>query len=266
MYLVDSKAFKFETSSATCLLGAIALEPSEILNLDLPVEKLESQLLIGLLQSLGLRNYKEAVCAAHMAFSSLPIIDMCAPEDPSRACAFVDEMAEYIRSGEKLLVHCRYGGFCTCVLPFALHLSLRLDETPPRSLCAADCSLLRYSELAILPHSSSSLHRKDHAAVRCRGGIGRAGMISACLLVSLGLANTAAEAIATVRKKRSAQAVQTERQSEFVKTYALSCLRRRSNGTLTEKAGRQGSSKDRRAKECEHERAGALKLAGSGAR
>ena len=54
--------------------------------------------------------------------------------------------------------------------------------------------------------------------VHCRGGVGRAGTIAACVLVDQGL--TADAAIAAVRAARDARAVETAEQTEFVRRYA----------------------------------------------
>lgn len=54
--------------------------------------------------------------------------------------------------------------------------------------------------------------------VHCRGGVGRAGTIAACVLVDQGL--TADAAIAAVRAARDARAVETAEQAEFVRRYA----------------------------------------------
>lgn len=53
--------------------------------------------------------------------------------------------------------------------------------------------------------------------VHCRGGIGRAGMIAACVLVELGTAPR--EAIAQVRRARDPRAVETREQERFVEDW-----------------------------------------------
>jgi protein-tyrosine phosphatase len=58
-------------------------------------------------QSLGLRSYPEAVQKAHLQYTTLPIVDMCAPDNPQVACAFVDELAERVCNRERVLIHCR---------------------------------------------------------------------------------------------------------------------------------------------------------------
>lgn len=54
--------------------------------------------------------------------------------------------------------------------------------------------------------------------VHCRGGVGRAGTIAACVLVDQGLSADAA--IAAVRAARDARAVETAEQAAFVRRYA----------------------------------------------
>lgn len=60
--------------------------------------------------------------------------------------------------------------------------------------------------------------------VHCMQGVGRAGMIAACVLLHLGCAANATCAIQTVRKKRHKRAVQTSRQEEFVHWYAANMM------------------------------------------
>lgn len=60
--------------------------------------------------------------------------------------------------------------------------------------------------------------RGGDAAIACMGGVGRTGMIAACALVSAGA--SAADAIATVRKVRHPDAVETSAQEAFVESYA----------------------------------------------
>eukprot|EP00892_Ulva_mutabilis_P010555 jgi/Ulvmu1/7872/UM004_0103.1 len=55
--------------------------------------------------------------------------------------------------------------------------------------------------------------------VHCRAGIGRAGMVCACVLLRLGIKETAASAIEHVRLVRHSKAVQTTRQEQFVQWY-----------------------------------------------
>ncbi|GLC37995.1 Cyclin-dependent kinase inhibitor 3 [Pleodorina starrii] len=54
--------------------------------------------------------------------------------------------------------------------------------------------------------------------MHCKGGVGRAGLMAACVLLRLGVCGSAAEAIATVRRHRRG-AVESRRQEDFVAAY-----------------------------------------------
>jgi len=56
--------------------------------------------------------------------------------------------------------------------------------------------------------------------LHCRGGVGRAGLVAACMLLRLGLAADSDAAIAEVRRRRCRTAVETCRQEHFVRQYA----------------------------------------------
>lgn len=65
------------------------------------------------------------------------------------------------------------------------------------------------------------MQRGHVMAIHCRGGVGRAGTIAACLLLELGRCKGMARtAIAEVRNRRCPQAVETRRQEEFIFKYA----------------------------------------------
>ncbi|GIM12114.1 hypothetical protein Vretimale_15535 [Volvox reticuliferus] len=66
--------------------------------------------------------------------------------------------------------------------------------------------------------------------MHCKGGVGRAGMMAACMLVRLGVCTSPAEAIAVVRQHRRG-AVESKRQEEFVAAYCstFECRRRTMN-------------------------------------
>ncbi|GHF83755.1 cyclin-dependent kinase inhibitor 3 family protein [Deinococcus ficus] len=66
------------------------------------------------------------------------------------------------------------------------------------------------------------LHAGETVVVHCLGGLGRSGMLAACLLVQSGM--TAADAIALVRRCRSQKAVEA-RQPQFVHAYAETVTR-----------------------------------------
>lgn len=60
-------------------------------------------------------------------------------------------------------------------------------------------------------------------AIACMGGVGRTGTVAACELVRRGMAPEAA--IAAVREVRHPEAVETQAQEQFVRSYARSHLR-----------------------------------------
>ncbi|KAL6765944.1 protein-tyrosine phosphatase-like protein [Haematococcus lacustris] len=62
--------------------------------------------------------------------------------------------------------------------------------------------------------------RGDRIAVHCRGGMGRAGLIAACVMLRLGCVADAKEAIKLVRERRCAAAIESKRQEDFVAGYA----------------------------------------------
>jgi protein-tyrosine phosphatase len=59
---------------------------------------------------------------------------------------------------------------------------------------------------------------RGNAAIACMGGVGRTGMVAACELVRRGMQPDAA--IASVRRARHPQAVETAAQQDFVRRYA----------------------------------------------
>ena len=161
------------------------------------------------LQSLGLRKYQLEITAAGFKYRCLPIVDMCAPDDARDACAFIRELAAQIQDGERVLVHCR------CGTGRKHHDLATLAEHPEvvvacHSIDAQSMCRQCYAEFR------NRLSYSDYA-VTCSAGHGRAGMIASCLLMCLGVAASAADAIALVRKaQRSDEAVRTTRQQEFV--------------------------------------------------
>lgn len=69
------------------------------------------------------------------------------------------------------------------------------------------------------------LEKGENVAVHCRGGVGRAGVIAACVLLEMGLARTGRRAIEEVRKLRCARAVESYRQERFVCDFALATVK-----------------------------------------
>jgi len=55
--------------------------------------------------------------------------------------------------------------------------------------------------------------------VHCNGGLGRAGMVAACVRLALGLDENPAQAIAVVRQIRSERAIETQEQSRFIEEF-----------------------------------------------
>lgn len=72
---------------------------------------------------------------------------------------------------------------------------------------------------AVVVGAASVLQRGENSVMHCRGGVGRAGMMAACLLLFTRAATTPIHAIGLVRKRRCKQAVETRRQEDFVKRY-----------------------------------------------
>ncbi|GMH40242.1 hypothetical protein BSKO_08146 [Bryopsis sp. KO-2023] len=66
------------------------------------------------------------------------------------------------------------------------------------------------------------LGKGENVAVHCRGGVGRAGVIAACVLLELDLAKSGKGAIEQVRRLRCRQAVESYRQERFVFQFATS--------------------------------------------
>mmetsp|Transcript_20204 Transcript_20204/g.51172 ORF Transcript_20204/g.51172 Transcript_20204/m.51172 type:complete len:206 (-) Transcript_20204:82-699(-) len=71
----------------------------------------------------------------------------------------------------------------------------------------------------VIEECAARLQQGQVLAMHCRGGVGRAGLMAACLLLRLGAAATANEAIAMVRGRRCKTAVETRRQEDFVRGY-----------------------------------------------
>ncbi len=65
------------------------------------------------------------------------------------------------------------------------------------------------------------LNEGERVVCHCRGGLGRAGLVAACMLLRLERFQTPADAIAEVRRKRSPRAVETRAQERFIDAYAL---------------------------------------------
>ncbi|KAI3629644.1 hypothetical protein MIR68_011079 [Amoeboaphelidium protococcarum] len=68
------------------------------------------------------------------------------------------------------------------------------------------------------------LKHGQNVLCHCRGGIGRAGLVACCLLLQLEMCQSATEAIALVRAKRSSRAIETIMQEDFIDAYHESIL------------------------------------------
>jgi hypothetical protein len=64
------------------------------------------------------------------------------------------------------------------------------------------------------------LDKGMRCVMHCRGGMGRAGMMAACVLLRRGECSKAKEAIETVRKRRGRGAVESRAQEDFVAKYS----------------------------------------------
>lgn len=73
---------------------------------------------------------------------------------------------------------------------------------------------------AFIDRLIARLDEGERVVCFCRGGLGRAGTTAACVLLREGRFQTAAAAIAEVRRKRSPRAVETLGQERFVGAYA----------------------------------------------
>jgi protein-tyrosine phosphatase len=71
----------------------------------------------------------------------------------------------------------------------------------------------------ILNLLSNELLQSKSIVCHCRCGIGRAGLVAACLLIRLGICTDASSAIHFVRSKRHIKAIETQSQEHFIKTY-----------------------------------------------
>lgn len=85
------------------------------------------------------------------------------------------------------------------------------EMMPPDSLQAAAC---------VVDHIAFRMRAGQVLAMHCRAGVGRAGLMAACVLLRLGQAGSAAQAIRAIRARRCSHAIETRRQEDFVRAYA----------------------------------------------
>jgi protein-tyrosine phosphatase len=83
------------------------------------------------------------------------------------------------------------------------------DGSPPRDAETMDRILAAIDQARAI----------GNVAVACMGGVGRSGTVAACAIVAHH-GGSAAEAIATVRRVRHPEAVETPAQERFVRDYA----------------------------------------------
>lgn len=69
--------------------------------------------------------------------------------------------------------------------------------------------------LPVLTHTQQN----KRVLIHCRGGVGRSGLLAACLLKHLAHSPSGPAAISTVRRLRDKRAVETRRQEDFVEEY-----------------------------------------------
>lgn len=94
----------------------------------------------------------------------------------------------------------------------AVHHLPIVDGDVPKDLDAFD---------ALVEHVAAHLESGRHIVVHCKGGLGRAGMVAACTLLRVGVFQTVRDAIAEVRRCRSASSIENRWQEDFVAAYAV---------------------------------------------
>eukprot|EP01065_Artemidia_motanka_P009054 TRINITY_DN14619_c0_g1_i2.p1 TRINITY_DN14619_c0_g1~~TRINITY_DN14619_c0_g1_i2.p1 ORF type:complete len:398 (+),score=65.31 TRINITY_DN14619_c0_g1_i2:63-1256(+) len=96
-----------------------------------------------------------------------------------------------------------------------------VEMTPPASVQEFDGACMD-------PLYQTVFEDGGHVVVHCRGGVGRAGLVAACLLLRAGLVEThGPAAVAAVRKLRDPRAVESQTQRAFVGRYADWCAQGR---------------------------------------
>lgn len=128
-----------------------------------------------------------AVAAYHMGLSRIPPAArrMAPPESMEAAAAFVEQLVGLMFQGQCVAMHCRWvrllslEGANTAVLPNQHDLADWMCSAPG---CTAAAEVKQSLLLALF----------------CRGGVGRAGLMAACVLLRLGISDNAEQAIAMV--------------------------------------------------------------------
>ena len=96
-------------------------------------------------------------------------------------------------------------------------LGLLFIQYPIIEMAAPD-SLDSLSQCVINPLFAEIAQGKS-AVIHCRGGIGRAGTVAACMLKRMQLAEDHTQAIKYIRKKRDKRCIESRRQEDFVKLF-----------------------------------------------
>eukprot|EP01062_Namystynia_karyoxenos_P067645 TRINITY_DN61662_c0_g1_i1.p1 TRINITY_DN61662_c0_g1~~TRINITY_DN61662_c0_g1_i1.p1 ORF type:complete len:427 (+),score=72.31 TRINITY_DN61662_c0_g1_i1:69-1349(+) len=92
-----------------------------------------------------------------------------------------------------------------------------VEMTPPKNVAEFDGECVAHIAAAIFA-------QRRHVVVHCRGGVGRAGLVAACLLLRAGAVPlNGPAAVAAVRKLRDPRAVESQTQRDFVARYADWC-------------------------------------------
>jgi len=87
-------------------------------------------------------------------------------------------------------------------------LGLTLIHLPIIEMGAPELSMVEFDEF-LREQVVQRLAAGENVNCHCRGGVGRAGTISACLLLKLGLVGSAKQAITSVRQKRDKRCVES---------------------------------------------------------
>ena len=94
--------------------------------------------------------------------------------------------------------------------------------------------------VGVIEEVCARLERGHRCVLHCRGGVGRAGMLGACLLMRMGICGSVKEAIQLVRRRRCKRAVESSSQERFISEYArLSSLS--VEGTARKRPGQESA-------------------------
>ena len=119
-------------------------------------------------------------------------------------------------------------------------LGIVLVEFPMVEMAAPDS--LESFENEVMQRIASGLLSGQSFLVHCRGGIGRSGLVAACVLLKLGIVPHPKAAIEFVRGRRDRRCVESRKQEDFIAGYYrdVVCTQgRRMEGGLS--GGRQDS-------------------------